>query len=158
MMSEVTSDATWPHASTTNLALRPSKRPSKRPIVVVAFVVIVLFTALGVASSRHARIAQLPVQIPTATAASWFRALNACDQDAINAYFTPARRGTWTCIEPFTHVHCVPESRSTTSATVRCTFDPQNDPRVGNTGDTFWSVFLQRSHSQRWLVADWGQP
>ena len=74
------------------------------------------------------------------------------------AYGSGAKRGSWTCIDPFTHLHCVPESLAVSTASVRCTFDPQNDPRVGNTGDTFWSVYLERSSSGRWLVTDWGQP
>jgi hypothetical protein len=76
----------------------------------------------------------------------------------INAHLSPSKRGSWTCIDPFTHVHCVSESQTPTKASVYCTFDPQNDPRVGNTGDTFWSVYLEHSDSGRWLVTDWGQP
>lgn len=40
-----------------------------------------------------------------------------------------------------------------------CQSGPQgNDPRVGNTGDKFWSVYLERSNSGHWLVTDWGLP
>ena len=135
-------------------------RPRKWLIVASLSVLVVL--ALVVAALMHADasqpLPQVPVQPPVATTVSWFEALNACNMPLINAHMVPAKRGNWTCIDPFTHLHCLSESQAATTATVRCTFDPQNDPRVGNTGDTFWSVYLELSNSDRWLVADWGQP
>jgi hypothetical protein len=129
---------------------------------VVASLSVVVLLAAAIAALEHADdhqpLPQVPVQSPTATTVSWFAALDACDLPLINAHLVPARRGTWSCIDPFTHLHCVPESRAGATAAVRCTFDPQNDPRVGNTGDTFWSVYLERTDSGRWLVSDWGQP
>ena len=135
-------------------------RPGKRLIVASLSVLVVL--ALAIAALIHTAasesLPQVPIQPPVATTASWFEVLNACSMPLINAHMVPAKRGSWTCIDPFTHLHCVGESQAATTATVRCTFDPQNDPRVGNTGDTFWSVYLERTGSGRWLVTDWGQP
>ena len=121
-------------------------------------VVLVLAIVAIVHTESNQALPQVPIQAPVAASVSWFTAINVCDIPSINARMTPAKRGTWTCIDPFTHVHCLPESQSASTAAVRCTFDPQNDPRVGNTGDTFWSVYLERSKSGHWLVTDWGQP
>jgi hypothetical protein len=123
-----------------------------------ACVLLALAVAALVRADVHQPQPRVPIQNPVAATASWFEALDACNVPLINAHLAPARRGSWTCIDPFTHLHCVPESQAATTATVHCTFDPQNDPRVGNTGDTFWSVYLARSRSGRWLVTDWGQP
>ena len=156
MSDELSSESQWSGTDARGSRHRPGNRLG------VALLSVLVLLALAVAALVHAdahqSLPQVPVQSPVAATASWFEALNACDTPLINAHFVSARRGSWTCIDPFTHLHCVPESRTATTATVRCTFDPQNDPRVGNTGDTFWSVYLQRSSSGRWLVADWGQP
>ena len=123
---------------------------------------MLVLLALAITALVHTEsnrsLPQVPVEPPLAATVSWFEALNACNVPLINAHMTPAKRGGWTCIDPFTHLHCVPESQAASTASVRCTFDPQNDPRVGNTGDAFWSVYLERSSSGRWLVTDWGQP
>src|SRR5664280_426880 len=145
----------------------PEAKPpenSHRPgswFVVASLSVLVLLTlaiAVLVHSDANQSLPQVPIQPPVAATVSWFEALNACNMQVINAHMSPAKRGGWTCIDPFTHLHCVPESQAASTASVRCTFDPQNDPRVGYTGDTFWSVYLERSSSDRWLVTDWGQP
>jgi hypothetical protein len=121
-------------------------------------VLLAIAFAVLVHSGANQTVPQIPLQPPVAATASWFEALNSCNMPLIDAHMAPAKRGDWTCIDPFTHLHCVPESQAASTASVRCTFDPQNDPRVGNTGDTFWSVYLERSSSGRWLVTDWGQP
>jgi hypothetical protein len=130
--------------------------------LIVASLSVLLLLALAIAVLVHAdanqSLPQAPIQPPVAATVSWFEALNACNMPMINAHMSLAKRGGWTCIDPFTHLLCVPESQAASTARVRCTFDPQNDPRVGNTGDTFWSVYLERSSSGRWLVTDWGQP
>jgi len=121
-------------------------------------VVLVLAVMAIVHADSNQALPQVPVQAPVAATVSWFEAINACDLPSINARMAPAKRGIWTCIDPFTHVHCLPESQAASTAAVRCTFDPQNDPRVGNTGDSFWSIYLERSGPGHWLVTDWGQP
>ena len=135
-------------------------RPGKWLIVASLSVLVVLALAAAafVHTDANRSLPQVSVQPPAVATASWFEALNTCNIPLIDAHMAPAKRGSWTCIDPFTHLHCVPESQAATTASVHCSFDPQNDPRVGNTGDTFWSVYLERSSADRWLVTDWGQP
>src|ERR1019366_5565164 len=156
MPDELPSESHW-----TDVQAREDRHRSGKWLIVASLSVLVVL-ALAVAALIHTDanqpLPQVPVQPPVATTASWFGALNICNVPLINAHMVPAKRGNWTCIDPFTHLHCVSESQAATTATVRCTFDPQNDPRVGNTGDTFWSVYLELSSSGRWLVSDWGQP
>ena len=156
MPDELSSKSHWPGAKERSSRHRPGKW-----LIVASLSVVGLF-ALAVAAlvhtDVHRSLPQAPIQPPVVATAAWFEALNTCNMPLINAHVVAAKRGGWTCIDPFTHVHCVPESQAAATATVRCTFDPQNDPRVGNTGDTFWSVYLELSSSGRWLVTDWGQP
>lgn len=143
------------------LSARPRRLRQQRWLIVASVPVVLLLAFAGgylISTSSSQPLPKVPFQTPVEATASWFRALNACNVPLINAHFSPSKRGSWTCIDPFTHVHCVSGSQTPTKATVNCTFDPQNDPRVGNTGDTFWSIYLELSDSGRWLVTDWGQP
>ena len=156
MPDEPPSASQWPDAKP-----RENRRRPGRWLIVACLSVLVLL-ALAIAAlvrtEASQALPQVPVQPPVAATVSWFDALNTCNMPLINAHMVPAKRGRWNCIDPFTHLHCVPDSQTGSPASVRCTFDPQNDPRVGNTGDTFWSVYLELSSSGRWLVTDWGQP
>jgi hypothetical protein len=77
------------------------------------------------------------------------------------AHFVAADREMmqWSSWPPtFRHVHCSLSSEDGTSAHVYCTFADIYDPEAGMSGDSFWSVFLQREPSGRWLINNYGQP
>jgi len=153
-----------PPGSTVGIDAHVTERRRRRRWVVLASLAVVSVLAVGLAvvavvrTSGHQPTPEESFRSPMATTTSWFAAVNSCDRASIDAHLVPARRGNWTCTDPYTHLHCVPEGRAATTAAVRCTFDPQNDPRVGNTGDTFWSIYLVRTGNDHWLVSDWGQP
>jgi hypothetical protein len=103
------------------------------------------------------------VQSPVATAESWFAAINARKQSLALAHFAPGeyQMMEWSSWGPhFRNVHCsllpaVPQTA--TSAVVRCTYDPINDPEAGMSNENFWDVYLQRTPPGHWLINNYGQ-
>ena len=92
---------------------------------------------------------------------SWFRAVNSRNKPLALAHFVPADRGQmeWSGWVPsFNHLHCSLSSGTANAARVICTFDDINDPQAGMSNTTFWSVYLQREPSGRWLINGYGQP
>ena len=102
-------------------------------------------------------------QSPEQATLSWFFAINHKDKAAAIAHFEPAAAGqmnwgngntsTWST---FTALHCKQVSRTTTTASVHCTFNESQAPSVGNP-DSFWTVYLHRQPDGRWLITGYGQ-
>jgi hypothetical protein len=95
--------------------------------------------------------------------ASWFEAVNAKDRTASLAYFIPQDRfladwngGDVSHWPTFANVNCRSISRTSSTASVRCTFASHGDP--SSAGDTFWSIDLQRASGGPWLINSYGQP
>jgi hypothetical protein len=98
---------------------------------------------------------------PVATTLSWFSAVNRHNMPLALAHFLPADRGQMEWSQwgpPFTHLHCSLSSGTAKDAHVYCTFDKINDPDTGMSNVSFWSVYLQRDSSGRWLINGYGQP
>jgi hypothetical protein len=122
-----------------------------------------LFAAVAFAfacPSGHA-VAQAPSSdTPLRTVIAWFKAINAKDARKVKSYLTATAWRDWSGWPPsewstFTRLHCKQETRSRSSASVKCTFHESKSPSEGNP-DSFWSVYLH--HARRWLISDWGQP
>jgi hypothetical protein len=102
-------------------------------------------------------------QPPEQATLSWFFAINHKDKAAAIAHFEPAAAGqmnwgngntsTWAT---FTALHCKQTGRTTTTASVHCTFNESQAPSIGNP-DSFWTVYLHRQPDGRWLITGYGQ-
>ena len=100
---------------------------------------------------------------PEQATLSWFYAINHKDKADAVAHFTRAAAGqmnwgegdtsTWPV---FSALRCKPANRDTVTASVYCAFSESRAPSVGNP-DTFWTVYLQRQPSGRWLIDNYGQ-
>ena len=100
------------------------------------------------------------VEGPVASTLSWFRALNAHDMPLAQEHFVRADRdmmqwSSWG--PPFTHLRCHLQSGTADRANVYCSFSPITDAATGMSGDSFWTVYLQRESSGRWLIDNYGQ-
>jgi hypothetical protein len=94
------------------------------------------------------------------TTLSWFSAINSHNKQLALEHFVPADRGMmeWSFWgPPFTHLHCSLTSGNASNADVYCTFATINDPAVGMSNESFWSVSLRRVHAGPWLIDNYGQ-
>jgi hypothetical protein len=112
------------------------------------------------ACSSGGSLPEVSVESPTATAYSWFRAINQDNLALAQAHFEPTSRSQmhWSDFGSiqFTDVSCSPRSVTTTNADVRCAFDVPNPP-ADLQGDHFWDVWMQRKASGPWLISSYGQ-
>ena len=111
-------------------------------------------------SSQGGRLPTIAIQSPVATTLSWFSAVNDQNMPLALAHFAPSARGQmeWSSWgPPFTHLHCSLQSKAAANAHVYCTFADINDPDTGMSNISFWTVYLQRRSSGRWLINNYGQ-
>ena len=102
----------------------------------------------------------IAIQSPVATTLSWFSAINDQNKPLTLAHFVPADREMmeWSAWgPPFVRTRCSLRSGVATNTVVHCTFDDINDPGTGMSNVSYWDVYLQREHSGRWLINNYGQ-
>jgi hypothetical protein len=100
---------------------------------------------------------------PLAAAESWFHAVNTKNLGAAQDHFLSADRdmmdwgggdtATWST---FTKLRCKTFTRSARNAIVHCSFNESPSSSEGNP-DSFWTITLQKTTANRWLIANYGQ-
>jgi hypothetical protein len=136
------------------------RRPLRFRLAVLAVVVAGVIIASLVIRSQESGPKQIAIQSPVNTTLSWFAAINAHDMPLALAHFVPADRdmmkwSSWGV--PFQNIHCSLMNRSTSRASVYCTFKDINDANMGMSNVSFWTVSYQREASGRWLINNYGQ-
>jgi hypothetical protein len=123
-------------------------------------VALVCLSGCSSASVAHPDTALTPVQ----TAMAWFHAINTDNVAAADALFVPSQvqQIAWmdqprADLSTFSDVRCSSTSTSANAASVRCTFNESASPTEGNP-DSFWSIYMQKATSGRWLINAYGQP
>lgn len=128
--------------------------------VALSAVVCVASATFVIRSLEGGQAPVVAVQSPVATTLSWFASINAHDKPLAVAHFVPADRDMmeWTNWgAPFTGLQCSLMHRSTHRASVYCKFNVINDPNMGMSNVSFWTVALQREPTGRWLINNYGQ-